>query len=73
MSANPKCKIKLTHSARGLRVLETTWSDFGWRYFGGDEKLLRPIYESLKSTKKAEYTDSSGTLYIEALGDIDGR
>lgn len=72
MPANPKCKIKLMHSARGMTVLETTWSGLGWDLFGGNEVALKPIYESLKATKKAEYTDASGTLYIEALGDIDG-
>lgn len=70
MGANPKCRLEITHSKRGLRVLEMTWSEFGWKMFGGNSEKLKPIFESLKSTKRAEYTDESGTLYIKAMDDI---
>lgn len=72
MPANPKCKIKLMHSTRGLTVLETTWAKLCCEYFMMDISSIAPIYESLKATKRAEHIDESGTLYIETLGDIDG-
>jgi len=71
MAANPKCRLEVTHSARGLTVLNTTWSDLGWRLFGGDATKLQPLFDSLKATKKAEYVDESGTLYITAIDNVE--
>jgi len=71
MAANPKCKVEIMHSARGLQVLTMSWSDFAWRMFGGNSQVLKPIYESLKSTKVATYKDDSGTLTIKAIDNVD--
>jgi len=72
MPVNPKCKLELSHSARPMQIVESTWSDLGWRYFRGDSKILEELLKDLRDTGRASYTDKSGTLYINALGDIDG-
>jgi len=72
MPANPNCRIQLTHSMRPLKVLEVTWSRLSIEYFRMYEPHIIPIYEALKATGKAQHTDESGTLFMVALGDIDG-
>jgi len=71
MSANPKCRIQLTHSVRPLKVLEVTWLRLSVEWFKMYEPHIIPIYEALKKDGRAQHTDASGTLFMVALDNIE--
>lgn len=62
MKVNAKAKINITHSRRGFQVIEKTWAELVWGWFGPKDSRIPKLIDDLHKNKIAKITDQDGTL-----------
>jgi hypothetical protein len=67
MKVNPKARIEIMHSARGLQTIQKTWSGIGFDWLGANNPLLPKILKELHETGVSHIKDASGTTSLRAL------
>lgn len=64
MKVNSQAQIKIMHSARGVQVIEKTWSALGWEWFGPKNPILPKLLHDLAEKGEAQIEDASGVCYF---------
>lgn len=67
MKVNPQARIEIMHSARGLQVIQKTWSGIVFEWLGPSNPLLPKILKELHETGVSHVKDPSGTTSLRAL------
>lgn len=71
MAVNPRARIEIMHSKRGVQVITKTWSALGFEWLGASNPILPKLLTELRETGKAQITDASGTAYLTLIDPID--